>query len=165
LRQISNEESILNNSAFDSQYIKATYHLNQDDDGYELDNIPFFVYGVSKGDVLAFQKNKDEFVASSVLKNNGHSTMRMYMNVEHRKNAVIYALQLLGGFTNSAVTSPLFSLDIPPEISFAAIDRFLKEKMNEGILDYEDACLQHAGIDAERIKQCKALINIKYFNH
>lgn len=91
--------------------------------------------------------------------------MRIFMNVEHRKNDVIYALQVLGGFTNSAVTSPLFSLDIPPEISFAAIDRFLKEKMNEGILDYEDACLQHVGIDAERIKQCKALINIKYFNH
>ncbi|WP_234004326.1 DUF4265 domain-containing protein, partial [Cronobacter sakazakii] len=143
---------IIHQSDYESVWLK----INNEGD-YELNNIPFYVYGVSKGDVLAFQK-KDEFVVSSILKNNGHSTMSIYMNVKHQKNDVIYALQLLGGFTNSAITSPLFSLDIPSEVSFAAIDRFLKEKMKEGILDYEDVCLQHAGIDTERIKQCKALI-------
>ncbi|EOE6917877.1 hypothetical protein ACKS9G_004382, partial [Cronobacter turicensis] len=58
------------------EYIKATFHLYQDEDDYppvnyesvclkinnegdyELNSIAFYVYGVSKGEVLAFQKTK-----------------------------------------------------------------------------------------------------------
>ncbi len=167
----------------DEKYVKVTFYLNHDEDGYppvnyesvwlkkneqgeyELDNIPFYIYGVSKCDVLAFQENKGEFVVSGVLRNNGHSTMRVYMNVEEQKINVISALQLLGGVTNSANASPLFGLDIPPSVSISDIDLFLKDKLDEGILDYEDACLQHTGIDEKRLKECKALTNIKYVNH
>ncbi|WP_420025961.1 DUF4265 domain-containing protein [Cronobacter dublinensis] len=59
-----------------SEFIKVTFRLIQDEDGYppvtyesvwlkrnsngeyELDNIPLYIYGVSKGDVITFQKKQ-----------------------------------------------------------------------------------------------------------
>ncbi|WP_265182578.1 DUF4265 domain-containing protein [Cronobacter sakazakii] len=42
---------IIHQSDYESVWLK----INNEGD-YELNNIPFYVYGVSKGDVLAFQK-------------------------------------------------------------------------------------------------------------
>ncbi|EPN9366106.1 DUF4265 domain-containing protein [Cronobacter muytjensii] len=86
-----------------SEFIKVTFRLIQDEDGYppvsyesvwlqrnsngeyELDNIPLYIYGVSKGDVITFQKSNDEYVVSGIAKRKGHSTLRIYINeAQHR---------------------------------------------------------------------------------
>ncbi|EOI5800021.1 DUF4265 domain-containing protein [Cronobacter dublinensis] len=161
-----------------SEFIKVTFRLIQDEDGYppvsyesvwlkrngngeyELDNIPLYIYGVSKGDVITFQKSNDEYVVGGIAKRKGHSTLRIYINEAQQKESVISALQSLGGHIGTSASAALFSLDIPSDIPFLRIDAFLKSKYDDGILDYEDACLQHSDIDPIRVSECESVFNI-----
>lgn len=161
-----------------SEFIKVTFRLIQDEDGYppvtyesvwlkrnsngeyELDNIPLYIYGVSKGDVITFQKSNDEYVVSGIAKRKGHSTLRIYINEAQQKENVVSALQSLGGHIGTSASAALYSLDIPSDIPFLRIDAFLKSKYDDGILDYEDACLQHGDIDPIRVSECESVFNI-----
>src|SRR5262245_3626053 len=47
------------------------------DNEYEIDNIPFYVRGVSAGDIVSVSEKEGALVFQSVLKDSGHSTIRV----------------------------------------------------------------------------------------
>lgn len=110
------------------------------DDGYALDNIPFFVRGVALGDVVSAEAADDgalEF--ERVVRRGGHSTFRIWLRdqsaAEMRKT--IDALLALGLGVEKDFTG-LLAVDIPPEVSLDDAEAALFEGVDSGRWELQD---------------------------
>ncbi|MCH8963512.1 MAG: DUF4265 domain-containing protein [Planctomycetes bacterium] len=74
---------------------KLTFYVEQDEDGwpadqietlwareageglYVIDNIPFFVRGVSWGDIVSVEQSSNELLFKEVVRSAGHCTIRI----------------------------------------------------------------------------------------
>jgi len=132
---------------------------------YQVDNIPYYVYGVSKGDVVKVENISGEHVVSGVIMRGGHSTLRVYVEEQRRKSEVVQAIAERGGVCSVSSEFSLFPVDIPPEVDFRAIDEYLSSIADDELISYEDACLQHLGIDSSRVLECFALSTLANVTH
>jgi len=157
---------------------KIVFRLRKDEDGYPpmefesmwgmfldesscvVDNVSYYVYGVSKGDTVAIENVDSELFVSSVIARGGHSTLRVFAEDPDTKASLIFELKLLGAQCSVTRGLSLFAVDIPPEIDFAKIDTFLASRCDGEHLAYEDACLQHGGIDGDRVRECEMLASV-----
>ncbi|UVK82391.1 DUF4265 domain-containing protein [Pseudomonas sichuanensis] len=132
---------------------------------YKVDNVPYYVYGVSKGDVVKVENINGEYVVSEVVIQGGHSTLRVYVEEKRRKLEVVQAIAERGGVCSVSSEFSLFPVDIPPEVDFRTIDEYLNSIADDEFISYEDACLQHLGIDSSRVLECFALSTLTSATH
>ncbi|WP_060117557.1 hypothetical protein [Burkholderia ubonensis] len=74
--------------------------------------------------------------------------------------AIIAALERIGARCAVTQRVSLFAVDIPPDADFATIDGFLAASCDGDRVAYEDACLQHGGLDRDRMSECATLATI-----
>ncbi|KVD13356.1 hypothetical protein WI79_28940 [Burkholderia ubonensis] len=162
----------------DQTLTKIVFELKIDADGYPpvafesmwgiethrgahvIDNVPYYVYGVSKGDTVAASVVDGEHRALSVIERAGHSTLRVFAEPPGERAAIIAALERMGARCAVTQRVSLFAVDIPPDADFATIDGFLAASCDGDRVAYEDACLQHGGLDRDRMSECATLATI-----
>lgn len=127
---------------------------------YKIDNVPAYIYGVSKGDVVKAEKIDGESVAISVLHQGGHTTLRVFAEDKDLKAQVVKEIEALGGRCSVSSAFSLFSVDLPPAANFQAVDGYLEGLAQSGAIAYEDACLQHPGIDSQRLLEAMSLATL-----
>ncbi|WNG46390.1 DUF4265 domain-containing protein [Archangium minus] len=145
------------------EYVKVLFELEKEDEDYppveyerlwarplgeglfEIDNIPFFVRGISVGDVVAAQQGKGEVVFSELVRASGNSTLRIIVFDESHVEEVRRQIQALGCSTELNV-SKMLGVDVPPRIDLQAVREWLMEKQSSGTLEFEDACIRHEGL-------------------
>ncbi|NTZ07189.1 DUF4265 domain-containing protein [Burkholderia metallica] len=125
-----------------------------------VDNVPYSVYGVSKGDTVAVEDVDGELVATSVVARGGHSTLRVFAEDPDIKASIISDLKSLGVQCSVTRRLSLFAVDIPPVADFGKIDALLASKSDGEYVAYEDACLQHGGVSADRALECESLASV-----
>lgn len=119
---------------------------------YQIDNIPFFVMGVSCFDVISAAKDADGlFCCGGLLEEKGHSTIRVIQldnagaeSIETRSKELRSALEARGCSTEQSHIPRLISVDVPPEVDFQSIRSFLQKGSEDGLWDYEEAAIAHA---------------------
>ncbi|MEN5095198.1 DUF4265 domain-containing protein [Pseudomonas protegens] len=162
---------------------KITFILQQDADGYPpvtaeslwgikqgettylVDNTPYYIYGLSKGDLIDTRQENSELIATVVIQQGGHSTLRVFAENPQDKANIIKKLRQLGAHCTVTRSLSLFSVDIPPACSFEAIDSYLSSIADDDQIAYEDACLQHHGIDFARQSECSSLASLRRMTH
>lgn len=112
-------------------------------DQFELDNIPFFAKGVASGDLVAAHHDDDQLIFDRVLQPGGHSTVRVIMFEADQKAAVRDELAQLGCETEGSHLPNLFAVDVPPVVVYSDVIDRLTQKVDAGILDYEEAAIRH----------------------
>ncbi|WP_455928597.1 DUF4265 domain-containing protein [Pseudomonas fluorescens] len=169
-----------NNSINKSIFKKLIFKTIKDQDGYppvefesiwgiqitndtfEIDNTPYYIYGLSKGDtVLATMKNNELF-GSKIVSKGGHSTLRAFVEQLDVRQNVRNEIIKLGADCSSVGGGSLLAIDIPPATDFDRIDKFLSSISNDDTIAYEDACLQHNTGDAKREKECSEISSIPF---
>lgn len=128
---------------------------------YELDNTPCYLYGVSKGDWVLTRADAHELIATGVVRQSGHSTLRVFAEGESERASIVQHLRSLGARCMLTRGLSLFTVDIAPEVSFCAIDHYLSSITDDQHIAYEDACLQHGNIDPARMSECLSLASLK----
>ncbi|KFA94690.1 DUF4265 domain-containing protein [Archangium violaceum] len=146
------------------EYVKVLFKLEREDEDYppvdyerlwarpledglfELDNIPFFVRGISVGDVVAARPGEGEVVFSELVRESGNSTLRVIVFDETHVEKVRRQFQELGCSTELNV-SKMLGVDVPPQVDLQAVRTWLMEMQSAGALEFEDACLRHEGLD------------------
>jgi hypothetical protein len=159
-------------------YEKIIFNLVPDEDGYpsvsteaiwglrirageyKIDNVPGYIYGVSKGDVVSVRKIDGNFVATDVLLQGGHSTLRVFIEDKEEKAKVVKEIEARGGRCSVSSAFSLFSVDLPPEVDFQTVDAYLESIADGETIAYEDACLQHSGIDSQRLLEVMSLATL-----
>lgn len=128
---------------------------------YELDNTPCYLYGVSKGDWVLTRADAHELIATGVVRQSGHSTLRVFAERESERSSIVQHLRSLGARCMLTPGLSLFTVDIASEVSFCAIDYYLSAITDDQHIAYEDACLQHGDIDPARMSECLSLASLE----
>lgn len=113
--------------------IETLWAYDLGEDRYMLDNSPFYAYGISWHDVVHAPYDPDESFAAykQIISKSGNRTLRIVFDTALVDgNATHAVLQDLIGFGCSYVgaNNIYFSVNIPSEIKFETITKYLTEK-------------------------------------
>jgi hypothetical protein len=139
---------------------ESLWGFHCDVDSYVVDNVPYYIYGVSKGDTIFGEMIDGEVVASSIMKRGGHSTLRVFADAHTNRDSLVNAIEKMGAKCSRTEGLSLFSIDIPPDVDLFPIDNLLSGRSDGENFAYEDACLQHGGLPKSRIVECGSLATI-----
>jgi hypothetical protein len=155
----------------EKDHVRVSFDLFQDDQGYppansetmwavpaggsrfRLDNIPFFVCGVSCFDIIEARKEASGcFKYARLLEASGHSTLRVIFfdqpsdpcPLQERVQELCKKLRELGCSSEISHIAGLISVDVPPDVALAEVRSTLNLGQNEGFWDYEEATLAHS---------------------
>jgi len=154
-----------------SNLYKVRFRVDQDEDGYppfssevmwcarvddklfRLDNIPYFVAGVSYGDVISVIEDKDGSLNfHELVEENGHSTLRvMFLDtsidarpVEIRAVELKTRLTEKGCLTRISPPPQILAIDVPPAISLSGIRSILAAGESDGLWSFDEGTVAHS---------------------
>ena len=119
------------------------------DDGariLELQNSPFYAFGISYLDIVSAVEADGRFVFSSVVIPAGHSTYRLLMPDVSPKFEAGWALLSQQGCTYESGNlgeQHLFSVDVPPDADIHTVYRMLEEGEAQGLWKFEEGHCGH----------------------
>jgi hypothetical protein len=122
---------------------EAMWAIRQEDGAFRLDNVPFFVRGVSSGDTIAAVQEGARLVFRSLIGKGGHSTVRLLITDEIDTEAVRNELRQMGCPSELSHIPGFVAVDIPPEVLFGHIRKYLDQGEVNGRWEYEEACIAH----------------------
>jgi len=110
------------------------------DDGYELDNTPFYAKGVALGDVVLAEPDVDgALVYRRVTRRGGHSTYRVYLLAPGPNDPQSTADYLRAqGLRVEYDLASLLAVDVPPTVSLADAETVLFEGADSGRWELEE---------------------------
>lgn len=109
--------------------------------GYYLDNIPFYAYGLAYMDIIEVEDLNGCYYFRGLLKASGHSTIRiLFSDINTIKNTIV-ELEKLGCSCEISDVKRLISVDIPKTIKYKTIKSFLDKGVENDKWAYEEACL------------------------
>lgn len=112
------------------------------DDGYEIDNIPFYVKEIALGDVVAATPDADGALwYSELIRPSGHSTIRLLFSNVASVGAVRDELRRMGCSSELSDIPRLVAIDVPPSAPYEQVKAFLDRGEAEGRFEYQEACL------------------------
>lgn len=111
------------------------------DEGYQLDNIPFYAKGVALNDLVDAKEVGGCIRVTKLLQPSGHSTVQIWFT--HLESIESTRDQLKKNGCNSEISDKprLVAVDVPPSVKYSEIKRFLDEGVTEKKWDYQEACL------------------------
>lgn len=152
----------------DDRRVRVFFDLDVDEDGWPpvatetmwarptdepdlfvLDNIPFFVRGLSDGDVLRAVRDEDgRLVVTEHLASSGNCTIRVIPlsdgPLAGDKQAVLDAFAPLGVEGEGVGQFDLVALNVPPEADLDRVKGLLLRGVEDGSWDYEEGCIGDA---------------------
>lgn len=141
---------------------KIYFKLEQDEDGYppndweslwakeielgkfQIDNIPFFVYNISYGDIVSAFNQDDKLCFRQLLVPSAHSVVRVILFDTSGVESLRSSLQDMGCSSELSHVSHLFAVDIPPSVSLKSIRELLDAGERRGDWEYEEASIRHS---------------------
>ena len=119
----------------DSADVETLWAVSLEDHHYKLDNIPYFAYSVSDGDIVYAPFDPDEGFPTfhRVAKKSGNRTIRLIFEIPYEEGnetaAILDDLRELGADFEGA-NKRYICLNIPPASDFDAVAEYL---INNGV--------------------------------
>jgi len=136
---------------------KVVFKLEQDEDGYppasseglwaveraqgeyQIDNVPFFVKGISNCDVVSVRLGTSEEVEfDRVIRRGGHSTLRLIFFDKAAVESTREWLREQGCSSEQSHLPSLIAVDIPAAANFEEVQRYFNEGEAAGKWEYEE---------------------------
>jgi hypothetical protein len=144
-----------------SGYQKILFRLQRDADGYppndwetlwgkelksgffQIDNIPFYVRGISDGDIVAATNQQGEYLFQRVVQPSSNSVMRVIVYEDDAVQPLRDRLKEFGCSTELSNIQRFFAVDIPATVSISKIRTLLDEGEQADRWSYEEASIRH----------------------
>lgn len=111
------------------------------DEGYAIDNIPFYAINVALGDIVRVRARDDGALwFDCVVCSSGHSTIRLWFAREDDVAAVRSQLRAMGCPSELSELSRLVAVDIPRDVPYPEVKRYLDQGEANETFEYEEAC-------------------------
>jgi len=115
------------------------------DNGYEIDNIPFYVTDPALKDVVTATVEIDGGLRiAQLLVASGHSTIQILFGDAQAVPAMRSRLREMGCESELSDIPRLVAVDVPPSVDYLSLKRLLDELEVDGVLEYQEACLGFA---------------------
>ena len=112
---------------------------------YRVDNIPFYVKGISSGDVISAELIDGQLVFRGLVRPSGNSVLRLYIFQADDVPAARKEFNSLGCESELLNVQRLFAVEIPAGIAFAPIARLVQEGVGRDRWDYEIGVIRQPG--------------------
>lgn len=140
---------------------KIAFRLERDEQGYppadwehlwaeampdglfRIDNTPFFVRGVSIGDVVTAREEDAMLVFQEVVHPSGHSTIRVVVPNVADMQTVQETLQAFGCAIEMSHLPNLLSVDVPENADYTAVRAYLEQGERDTRWEYEEGAIRH----------------------
>lgn len=111
------------------------------ENGYRIDNIPFYVRGFAWGDVVSAERDeRGDLVCKRLVAPSGHSTVRLWFADASEVHRVRDALRALGCDSELDGTR-LVAVDIPPLVPYVKMQAYFAQNEKLGVFEYEEGCI------------------------
>ena len=138
------------------QKVKVIFRLERDEDGYppedveslwglrcadgvEIDNVPWFVKGVSLGDVVSVVQASDGVLEfERVLRRSGHSTYRILLLDQEARALERTIAELTAMGLGVEEDAGLLAVDVPPTVSLNSFTKHLLVGVRSGRWEAEE---------------------------
>lgn len=111
---------------------------------YRIKSIPFRAPNLSYHDLIMVEDNKGELFFDGLVEISGHTTLHLVFNREEDVKEVTKALkQLRCDWEISSIRSHI-SVDIPKDVDYREVKKYLDHKQSLKQLNYKEACLAHS---------------------
>lgn len=139
---------------------KMTFMLDKDDDGYppddsetlwvqevddgnyRIDNIPFYVRGISPDDVVSGKFENGILFFSSIIDRSSISVIRVIFFEKNQSARVLSEIVDCGCRWEGSHLQSLYSIEVPNSHAYGCIEKILKHESDNEVLDYEEASLR-----------------------
>lgn len=112
---------------------------------YKLDNIPFFVYNLAYGDIVAIEEDNEEKWFDELIESSENSLVQLELEKDSDDSAykkeVGERFEALGCDWEGMKNSNRIGVNIPKEIDYLEIKKELENGLIAGAWDYKEACL------------------------
>ncbi|WP_337244746.1 DUF4265 domain-containing protein [Luteimonas sp. gir] len=140
---------------------KIVFRLERDEDGYPpsdyerlwatplpsgnylIDNIPFFVMGLSAGDEVSVKNEGDELFFDRLIKPSGASTFRIIPVDPSDSENLRDDIKALGCSSEYNQHVGLIAAEVPASRSIQPFLDYIVERQERGIIDVEEGALRH----------------------
>jgi len=134
-------------------YASETVNCLAEGDYYRIDNIPFFIRGISLGDLVYAEYNENCFTYIRTVNKSGNSTYRVIFNnngdLELNKNYLnSFLLSQDCDYEGFSRDRSLQAINIPPEANIDAVYNFLAEGETNGRWEFEEGDYGRRGLMA-----------------
>jgi hypothetical protein len=110
------------------------------EEGFRLENIPFYVNSVAFGDVVRVRVDESKnLFFEEVLVMSGNGTLHVFVSDSNQVQELRDELKLMG--CDSERNKRHVAVDVPAHVNYAPIRAFLDKKEGDGELTYAEACL------------------------
>lgn len=112
---------------------------------FQLDNIPFYVYGIALGDIVKVTGGNGNYSFDHVVTRSGHSTYRVFVE-ESAERAIVEAM-ILGlvklGCEIERADDYFIAIDVPPDVDVFAVYTLLEDGEDAQVWDFEEGFCGH----------------------
>jgi hypothetical protein len=109
----------------------------------ELQNVPFFVRGISCGDIICAKPDHErrELIFDGLVRHGGHSTIRIILRDKalNVRDRVLEVLRAAGCTWEFTTVDFHFAVDIPEASDYRSLRVFLVDMLSTGVLEVEEA--------------------------
>ena len=128
-------------SGYPPYAVEGMWTSRQADGTYEIENIPFYSYDVAVGDVVKAQDVDGELFYVERVRESGNSVIRMLIYDRGELDSVRAELRALG--CDSEGDGAVLAVNVPADVPYAPIFRFLSEGDRAKRWGFEEAVLCH----------------------
>lgn len=118
------------------------------DSRYRIDNIPFYVYGISLDDVVRAEDIGGKLVFCEVISRGGHSTYRVLVKDSAGCDSADFKSQWLLleglGCTREIAKTRWIAIDVPPVADVFSVYKILEVSEERGIWTFEEGYCGHS---------------------
>ncbi len=126
---------------FDDVFQIESVWAEKMDEYYRIVNIPFFAKNVAYGDIVAVENDGGSLYFDSLIKPSGHSTIQMIINDPNELKGIGNTLVSMGCDWEESHIKGYISIDIPKNVDYTQIRKYLEEGLSQNKWDYREACL------------------------
>ena len=145
----------------DDNLKKITFELDQDENGYppdkweslwasdegeglyRVDNIPFYVYGISSGDLISAKDDDGELIFTKLVQPSSNTVFRLYVSDAAAMQTIRDRFQALGCESELSNLPKLVAVEVPGNVSFAPVAAFLEQGEESGQWKYDEGVFRH----------------------
>lgn len=131
---------LFKHDAFEGNDIEVAWAVKEAD-YYKLDNILFYAKEFSWGDLIKAKSINDELYADALVKESGHSTVRVLFENVDDVQPTRNRLKSLGCDSELSNYEKLVAVDIPSTVYYSDIAAYLNEGEKAGKWEYQEACI------------------------
>lgn len=112
-----------------------------DNNEYQIKNIPFFAPNIAYNDVIGIEEEEGVLYFDRVIRTSEHSTIQMVIFKEEFKDTIIKDIEYLKCTWEGTNNQKLIAIDVPDNVNYNKIKKYLEDKFENNVLDYKEACL------------------------